>query len=489
LALAGLAVSAAGLLGAAPGASAGALRKAPVTRPDLKPPLVRILKRSPGLGSGLIMLTPRAAARTQRTGPLVIDNFGRARFYHIAGKGQSSVGLHVQSYQGQPVLTWSERPPITSAAGIYGGDKRKMFNVIMDQRYKVLKKVQAQGKGVFTDLHDFVLTSRGTALLLGYRFVTRDLRKFGFSQHAKVIDCQVQEIDLKTGKMIFNWNAVDHVPLSDAVVKPTKGQAWDYFHANSVSVDSDGNLLVSARHTSTVYKIGRWGKRKHQVLWRLGGKRSSYKMGPGTKFWYQHDAVLRPDGTLSIFDNNSADFDRSHGKTSKVLLLKLDRTKRTASVARSIAHPRGVLSVSQGNAELLSNGNTFVGWGSSPTLAEFGPDGTLLFDAQVPTGRYQSYRAFRDDWHGYPITAPKAAATASGSALTVYASWNGSTETARWRVLAGNSSSSLKPVTDRPWNGIETRIKATSAAPVVAVEALDGSGKVIGKSAAVAVKR
>ena len=399
--------------GAAP-ASAAALRSTPKTRPDLKPPLVRILKREPGIGQDPILITPRAAAPSQRTGPLIIDNYGRARFYHITPKGQSANGLRVQTYQGKPVLTWAERPPITSAGGIYGGDKRKMFNAIMDQHYKVLRKVQAKGTGVFTDLHDFVITPQNTALVLGYRFVTRDLRKYGFSQRAKVIDCLVQEIDLKTGKVLLNWSSVDHVPLSDSVVKPTPHQAWDYFHVNSVGVDVDGQLIVSARHTSTVYKIGR---RKGQVLWRLGGKRSSYKLGGGVRTWYQHDAELRPDGTLSIFDNNAADFDKSHGKTSHVLRIKLDRKNRVASLASSITHPRGVLAVSQGNAQLLSNGDTFVGWGSSPTISEFSPSNKLLFDIQVPTGRYQSYRAFRQAWHGTPTALPKAAATAKGSAL------------------------------------------------------------------------
>ncbi len=369
----------------------------------------------------------------------------------------------MQTYQGKPVLTWAERPPITSAGGIYGGDKRKMFNAIMDQHYKVLRKVQAQGSGVFTDLHDFVITPQSTALVLGYRFVTRDLRKYGFSQRAKVIDCLVQEIDLKTGKVLLNWSSVDHVPLSDSVVKPTPHQAWDYFHVNSVGVDVDGQLILSARHTSTVYKIGR---RKGQVLWRLGGKRSSFKLGAGVRTWYQHDAELRPDGTLSIFDNNAADFDKSHGKTSRVLRIKLDRKNRVASLASSITHPRGVLAVSQGNAERLSNGDTFVGWGSSPTISEFSPSNKLLFDIQVPTGRYQSYRAFRQAWHGYPTALPKAAATAKGSALAVYASWNGSTETRTWRVLAGNTKTSLAGLTSRGWNGIETRIRTTQRGEV-----------------------
>ena len=53
---------------------------------------------------------------------------------------------------------------------------------------------------------------------------------------------------------------------------------YDYLHLNSVEVDTDGNLLISARNTWTVYKVDR---STGAVLWRLGGKRSDFTIGPG----------------------------------------------------------------------------------------------------------------------------------------------------------------------------------------------------------------
>ena len=75
-----------------------------------------------------------------------------------------------------------------------------------------------------------------------------------------------------------------------------KGAEWEYFHVNSVDVDSDGNFLVSSRNTSTIYKIDRaTGK----IIWRLGGKKSDFKLGPGVRFDWQHCARWQPDGTCS----------------------------------------------------------------------------------------------------------------------------------------------------------------------------------------------
>jgi hypothetical protein len=470
---------------AAPGPAGAAGTKTLKSRPDLKPTLLKVVRRFEGRAPGLIFITPRAATPSQRTGPMIVDDWARARFLHLPGKGQSSSNFEVQRYRGQPVMTWSERPPI-GAAGIYGGDSKRMFNAVMDSSYRVIRKVQAKGAGVYTDLHDFEITPRNTALVLGYRFVRRDLRRYGFSERAAVIDCIVQEIDLTSGKVLLNWRALDHVPLSDSTVKITPKKAWDYFHLNSVAVDSDGQLLLSARHTSTVYKISR---RKGQVLWRLGGKRSMYKMGRNTGFWFQHDARLLPNGLLSIFDNGAADFDRSHHKQSRVIYLRLDRKKRTATLARGFYHPSRVLAISQGNAQTLPNGNLFVGWGSSPAISEFSPDGRMLWDARVPNGRYQSYRAFREPWVGRPTRPPALAASASGGTVNAYASWNGSTEVQNWRLLGGASASTLKPLTTVRWNGLETRVSVPSSANVVQVQALDARGRVLSSSGVATVAR
>lgn len=468
---------------ASPSAAASSLQTIR-SRPDLRPPKIEVLRHSAGTAAGDIFLTPRAASPTQRTGPLILDSRGRALFEQRVPKGQSAVAFQVQRYHGQRVLTWSQRPAITGG-NIYAGNPKQMVDVVMNDRYQVVRKIQARGAGARTDLHDFILTPRDNALVLGYRFVNRDLRKYGGEQHGQVVDALVQIVSLKTGKTLFSWSAIDHVPLSDSIVKAPKTGGWDYFHVNSVNLDTDGQLIVSARHTSTIYKIGH---RKGQILWRLGGKRSSFKMGTGAHFFFQHDARIHGSG-ISIFDNGASDFDKRETQ-SRVIFLKLDRRKRTATLARQILHPNkgGILARSQGNGQLLGGGHVFVGWGASPAFSEFGPTGKLLFDARVPSGLYQSYRAVKQSWTGHPSSRPVLASVRASGRTAVYASWNGATAVAAWRVLGGPSSTGLTPVGRATWSGLETRISATGAPAYVSVQALNAKGQVIGTSKAAKVK-
>ena len=124
----------------------------------------------------------------------------------------------------------------------------------------------------------------------------------------------------------------------------------------------------------------------------------------------------------------------------------------------------------------------FVGWGSEPYFSEYSASGQLLFDAHMH-GSYESYRGYRFPWTGAPGGAPAIAATpASGGRAQVYASWNGDTRTASWRLLAGASAQSIAPVATVARSGFETSMTTPGAAPYVAVQALDASGAVIASS-------
>jgi hypothetical protein len=447
-------------------------------------PIVSVRVAEPGVSPGHIFITPRANAGA-RTGPTILDSAGRIVWFHRLSATRTAVGLEPQMLNGQPVVTWSQRPPITGD-GLYDRtNPRLYYNVIADQHYRILARLRAKGHGVRTDLHDFVLTSRGTGLVLGFRFLPRNLQRYGGARHGRIIDALVQEIDVKTGRVLFSWSAARHVPLSDSYLRAPSGN-WDWFHINSVAEALDGNLLVSARHTSAVYKIDR---RTGKVMWVLGGKRSSFRMGAGTRFYYQHDAERQPDGTLTVFDNAATDFDK-RGSTTKVLRIALDDQKMTARLAHEYEHPKGpgTLATSQGNAQLLGDGNVFVGWGNSPWFSEFSPTGKLLFAAHLPSATYQSYRAFKGTWQGAPTGAPRIAASHSATRTLVYASWNGATDIARWRVLGGPSTDSLSEMATAPWAGLETKMTVPGNPAVVQVQALDATGNVLGTSPAIGPK-
>jgi hypothetical protein len=296
----------------------------------------------------------------------------------------------------------------------------------------------------------------------------------------------VQEIDIETGEVLFEWKSLDHVALDESYAKPGEDidtPGIDYFHLNSVDVDHDDDLLICARKTSAVYKIDRITGR---VIWRLGGKKSDFEMGPGTRFAYQHDARRLPDGTISIFDNGTTVFENGFPKVvegSRAIVLDVDEKRMKASLAREYAHPDEQHADAAGNAQVLPNGDMFVGWGRAPAISEFAYDGDLLFDLRL-NPENKTYRAFRFPWSGKPGERPAVVAErTSADEVRLYASWNGATEITSWEVLSGTNQ--LEPLNSVPRNGFETAIVVHTTDRYVAVRAKDRSGRVLGTSAAV----
>jgi hypothetical protein len=180
-----------------------------------------------------------------------------------------------------------------------------------------------------------------------------------------------------------------------------------------------------------------------------------------------------------VFDNGSVP--KVHSQ-SRGLVLALNASTDTASVAAQYEHSPALTSDSQGSIQQLENQDMFIGWGPRPYFSEYSASGQLLFDAHFH-GSYQSYRGYRFAWTGAPAGAPSvAAAASSGGRVTVYASWNGDTRTASWRVLAGSSAKALAPVATVARSGFETAVTTPGAAAFVAVQALDASGAVLGSS-------
>jgi hypothetical protein len=353
--------------------------------------------------------------------------------------------------------------------------------VIVDESYNEIATVTA-GNGLTGDIHEFLITPRDTALITVYERRPWDLSPVGGPKDGEIFEGVIQELDIASGRVLFEWHSSDHIRPDESTQKPPPADGgdaappFDYFHINSVEEDVDGNLLLSARHTNAVYRIS---KKDGRVLWRLGGKRSDYAMGPGTRFALQHDARRQPDGTLTLFDNEA----KRKGARSHVLVLKLDEDRRRATLVRSYQHPDGLFAETQGNAEFLPNGHVLVGWGQAPYVTEFDRGGKVVFDLRFGGEGADSYRAYRAKWTGRPADDPALAATrAEDGRVTAYASWNGATEVARWQLVAGPDAERMHPVATVPKTGFETALTARTAEPFVRVRALDAGGTVLGTS-------
>ena len=453
-----------------------------VSRPDLTPPAITVTRHAPPSTNDPTYFI-FSASGYPLTGPgtpglVILDRHGQLVWYSPntgfpAKQGMGRTDLQIQTYRGKQVLTWWEGK-IVDGVG-YGKA------VIADSSYRTIATLDG-GDGMPADLHEFIITPQNTALITAVKPRAANLSGVHGPVNGTVLSGAVLEIDIATGKILFEWQSLDHVPVTDTFAGfsgGTKSAPFDYFHINSIAIAPDGDLVISARNTCTVYKIARPGG---QVQWRLGGKRSSFRMGPGATFWWQHHARPRGSSDLSVFDDGASPAKESE---SRGILLNLDTKTMRATLKHSYVHPARLLAANQGSMQLLADNRVLVGWGNLPYFTEFAEDGTLLLDGQFPVGD-QSYRAFTASWTGHPTDKPAVAARvnqAGGS--VVYASWNGATEVASWTVLAGSTAGSLGKAGSQRRSGFETTIAVNTTGPYFAVTAVDASGHPIGQSSTV----
>lgn len=451
------------------------------SRPDLDPPRIQVVDLDAGASSGVVLVTPSLvpSARGVDEAEAIAEGKGQAGVMILDRRGELvwfqptdglATNLEVQQYRGQPVLTyWTGK--IVDGIG-YG----KV--VLLDGAYRTIATVTG-GNGLQADLHDFTLTPQGTALVTAYTTRAADLRPVGGARHGMVQDGVVLEVDISTGRVLHEWHSLDHVGVDETYASLTAG-AFDYFHLNSVSLDDDANLLVSARNTWTLYKVDRT---TGEVVWRLGGKRSDFAMGAATNFEWQHHARRLADRRLTVFDDAATPAEETQ---SRALVLVVDEATRTVTLDRAYTHPAKLLASYEGSVQVLPDGHVFVGWGTEPYYTEFDASGSVVLDARYPTN-VQSYRAFRSPWTGRPASAPAIAASRDlVGGLAVHASWNGATEVASWLVLAGDDPAALEPVATLAKAGFETAMSARTTARYVAVAALDATGHELATSTAVA---
>jgi hypothetical protein len=427
--------------------------------PNLHPTKVHV-SHDPDTRSGDIFISPD---HTYQRGPIILNSAGQlVWFLPVAGKASD---FAVQSYQGKPVLTWWEGPHQNGKDG---------YDVIMNTSYKQLRVVKAVGTGYSADLHEFQITPQGTAFINTVVPVKANLSSVGGPVNGYVWDNVIQEIDIKTGKQLWSWHSYGHIPLN-ATHKLPAGAYCDCYHLNSIQQLSDGSILVSSRSTWSVYKIS---TKTGHIVWTLGGKYNQFKRGTGVGWSWQHDA-RRNGNTLTLFDDGAAPQEE---KQSSAKVFALHIRKKSVTLVHRYTHSPPLLSSAQGSAETLPNGHMFVGWGTEPYFSEYSKRGKQIMTGSFPLGE-TSYRAFRFQWSGQPTWSPSLAVTAGSStgAYNVWASWNGATSVATWRVLAGTSTSALSAYTTKARTSFETKIPITPppGTQYVEVQALNSQGQVL----------
>jgi hypothetical protein len=360
------------------------------------PPPVTILTPDADRRGGDIFISPFGDSTTYANGPEILSPTGKVLWFQAVPAGQEAADFRTQRYHGRPVLTWWQG---TGLGGLATGT-----DYIYNDHFKQIATVSA-GNGLSADGHEFLITPQNTALILAYTTATADLTSIGGLANQTVINGVVQEIDIRTGRVLFQWNSADHVPYSQSE-QPLPASAstpWDWFHINAVHIASDGNLLIDARDTWTTYKVSRHAG---SIIWRLGGKDSSFKVraasgqvldSAGELFAWQHDPEQVGRDLYTFFDNDSTGAPLL--PASRAIVVRINERTKTATLIRSYNQPEGLSAASQGNAQTTVDRSLFVGWGALPYFSEFTRSGNLVFNAQFPAG-VNTYRAYRLPWPG-----------------------------------------------------------------------------------------
>lgn len=326
------------------------------------------------------------------------------------------------------------------------------------------------------DFHEQAITPQGTLLVTLYNHTAADLLAHDGPRDGWLADSLFYEIDLTTREVLFRWSALDHIPLGDSLL-PVESymsdgsveKPWDYFHINSIQ-DLGHGFLINARHTWSSYLISREDGR---VLWELSGRGEGGSFAPlpeEAQFRWQHHAVAHNVTSnsmdLSLFDNHNM-ADDNGTLPSRGLVFRLDlppNPSKPPTLLHDITAGEGLYADSQGSYETdLGNGNQLLSYGPIPVIREFGPaaEGSpLLWEGRFgPDNALQTYRAFKQEWHGTPKDW--------GPSLVVegakgYVSWNGATDIEAWHVYEGDCAYQLKPVAKALKRGFETVFAITA---------------------------
>ena len=307
-------------------------------------------------------------------------------------------------------------------------------DIVMNSRYQTVARITG-GNGLQADLHDFQIAPHDVAYITAYNPIRCDLTPSKGRADGAIVDTAIQEIDMKTGLVRWEWHSLDHVGASESEVEaPTEPTPWDYFHLNSIDPEPDGEHpdlgaqhlgRLSARRRAAARSSGAWAATRAPSRWARARRR------PGST-----TAACSPDGEVTLLRR------RLEPADPPPVARRADRARlqdpRGAPRLRLHAPDPPLLAASQGNMQTLADGNTVVGYGGVPAISEYATDGSLLFDAHLPFDM-SFYRAFRFPWSGRPLSPPAVLASLNntGEETIVHASWNGATEVASWRVLAG----------------------------------------------------
>jgi hypothetical protein len=166
-------------------------------------------------------------------GPLIYTPQGQLVWFDRLPGGETAEDLSEQAYAGRRDLTWWRGRVLELGFG-QGED------VVMSSSYHVVARVPG-GNGLHADLHDFQIAPHGIAYITAYNPIRCNLSPLGGARDGAIVDTAIQEIDMATGLVRWEWHSLDHIPAAQSETPTaTNTRPWDWFHLNSIDVEGVG---------------------------------------------------------------------------------------------------------------------------------------------------------------------------------------------------------------------------------------------------------
>lgn len=236
--------------------------------------------------------------------------------------------------------------------------------------------------------HDVRMDKNGHVVTLVRNTKIADLSRAGGGVADTIAGDGILVMDT-TGKKIWEWNCWDHWNINtDSIIKQF---AYDRFHINSLSFDTDGNYLVSVAIEDQVWKIN---AQTGKIMWKFG-KGGDFKLDSSRDFSFQHSAHINSRGELMVFDNSL------WRKESGAISFTLDTVKWVAIPKIRAILPRLKYTSRMGSGYLLPNDNILQASSKTGSVMVTDINGKILWELNcyfvpyraefVPPGIWDEY--------------------------------------------------------------------------------------------------
>ena len=230
------------------------------------PPILKTVHHDPRTSAGCLFLAPLSGPGQR--GSLLLDRDGEPLWFKPS-KPVVALNFRAAVYRGKPVLTWWEGK---TERGLGDGT-----HVILDQSYREVARHPGRRRAGRPTCTSSCSRSRGTALVTSWERAPMDLSSIGGPSNGVVVGGIVQELELPSGRVLFEWRSLDHV----ASRRVTLGRQHErrvrllphqLDRARRATATCSSRPATPGRSTRSTGAAG-------NIIWRLGGKKQRLRDG------------------------------------------------------------------------------------------------------------------------------------------------------------------------------------------------------------------